>query len=148
MEAQKDFRELLDSFNDQGVEYVIIGGHALAYHGVVRTTGDTDLYVRPTAENTGRIMAALRGFGFGDVGLSEEDFQKPGQVVQVGNPPVRVGIATSIDGVTWEQADAGKQMGAYGDAPAPFIEREEFVATKRASGRAKDLADLESLGEL
>ncbi len=84
MEVQKDFKELLALFDAHAVEYVIVGAHALAYHGSPRYTGDLDLYVRPDAENASRILAALEEFGFGSVGLSEGDFSEPGKVMHLG----------------------------------------------------------------
>jgi hypothetical protein len=147
MEVQKDFKELLELFNKHKVEYIIVGAYALAYHGVPRFTGDIDIYVHPTPENAQRIFAALDDFGFGSLDLTAEDFQKPGSVVQLGVPPVRIDIITSITGVVWQEADKGKNEGLYGDVPVYFLGREQLVANKRATGRKKDLADLESLGE-
>jgi len=147
MEVQKDFKELLASFNAHGVEYLIVGGYALAFHGAPRFTGDLDLFVNPTPANAQRILTALGEFGFGGVELSAEDFQKPDHVIQLGVPPVRVDIVTSIDGVTWSEAWAGKVAGTYGDVAAHYLGRPQFVANKRATGRRKDLADLEALGE-
>jgi hypothetical protein len=145
MEIYPDFKELLELFNAQKVEYVIVGGHALAFHGAIRATKDIDLYVRPTEGNSHRIMAALEAFGFGQVGLTAEDFQKPGQIVQLGYPPVRIDLVTSIEGVTWEQVAAGISMGEYGGEPVPFIGRAEFIANKKAAGRLQDLADAERI---
>jgi hypothetical protein len=89
----------------------------------------------------------LANFGFGSLNLTIEDFQNPDSVVQLGVPPVRIDIITSITGVTWQEADKGKIEGLYGDIPVQFLCREQFIANKRAIGRKKDLADLESLGE-
>lgn len=147
MEVQGDFKDLLASFNDAGVEYLIVGGYALAFHGAPRFTGDMDILIRPTAANAQRILTALAAFGFGEVGLTESDFQTPDNVVQLGVPPVRIDLVTSIDAVTWEQACRSRVAGAYGDVPVHYIGRKEFVANKRAIGRKKDLADIEALGE-
>ena len=145
MEIYRDFKELFESFNAAKVEYVIVGGYALAHHGAPRYTRDIDLYVRPTKENSERIMAALDVFGFRPEELSAKDFQREGTFTQIGYPPVRVDLITSIAGVTWEQADAGKVTGDYGGEPVPFIGREEFIASKKAAGRRQDLADIERL---
>jgi hypothetical protein len=147
MEVQKDFEELFESFNRHNVEYIIVGAYALAHHGVPRFTGDIDIYVHPTHENAQKILAALDDFGFGSLGLTIEDFRKPGFVVQLGVPPVRIDIITSITGVDWDEADQGKDKGQYGDAHVNFLGRAQLVANKRATSRKKDLADLESLGE-
>lgn len=147
MELPRDFSELLASFNANGVEYLLVGGYALAHHGRPRFTGDLDLYVHPTPENALRILAALDAFGFGGVGLAAEDFCQPDRVIQLGRPPVRVDLLTSIDGVSWEQAIAGVEACHVDGHPVPVIGLREFVANKRASGRPTDLADLDSLGE-
>ena len=146
MEVQEDFKELLALLNEHEVEYVIVGAYALAFHGAPRFTGDLDILVHPSRENAQKIMSALRDFGFGSVGLSPEDFQKPDYVVQLGVAPVRVDFITSLTGVTWEEADAGKVNGTYGDVPVSFLGREQLVANKRALGRKRDLADLEAIG--
>jgi len=147
MEAQKDFKELLELFKGHKIEYMIVGAYALAYHGVPRFTGDIDIFVKPSNANAQKILSALSDFGFGSLDLKIEDFQNPDSVVQLGVPPVRIDIMTSITGVTWEEADRGKVEGLYGDIPVPFLGREQYIANKRALGRKKDLADLESLGE-
>lgn len=147
MEVQPDFRELLGLFNAHSVEYMIVGGYALAFHGAPRFTGDLDIYVRTTAQNARRILGALDDFGFGSMNLSAEDFSAQDRMVQLGVPPVRVNIITSLTGVSWEQCLAGQQPGTYGDVPVHYIGREQFVANKRVMGRQMDLADLEALGE-
>ncbi|HPD57694.1 MAG TPA: hypothetical protein P5294_10945 [Smithellaceae bacterium] len=147
MEVQQDFKELLALFNAHKVEYIIVGAYALAFHGAPRFTGDIDILVRPLQENAKKILSALEDFGFGSVNLTIDDFQKSDHVVQLGHPPVRVDIVTSITGVTWEEADQGKQTGLYGDVPVFFLGKEQYIANKRATGRLKDRADLETLGE-
>jgi predicted nucleotidyltransferase len=146
MEIQQDFKDLLELFNAHKVEYIIVGGYALAFHGVPRYTGDIDIFVKPDSDNAGRIMSALKEFGFGSVGLSAEDFEKPGQVVQLGVPPVRIDIITSISGVLWNEAFSHRAPGKYGDIQVHYIGHEQFIMNKRAMGRKKDLADLEALG--
>jgi hypothetical protein len=148
METQPDFRELLALFNAHHVEYLIVGGYALAFHGAPRFTGDLDIFVHPEAANAQRILAALAAFGFASVGLSANDFERPDQVVQLGVPPVRIDLITSITGVSWDEAWTGRVTGRYGDIPVSYIGRAQFVANKRAIGRMKDVADLEGLGEV
>jgi hypothetical protein len=147
MEAQKDFRDLFELLNAHKVEYMIVGAYALAFHGAPRYTGDMDIYVKPNSTNAQRIMAALNDFGFGSVELSVTDFELEDKVVQLGFPPVRVDIVTSITGVSWEEAASGRIEGRYGDVLVYYIGREEFISNKRRLGRKKDLADLEALGE-
>lgn len=147
MEVQKDFRELLELFNGHKVEYMIVGAYALAFHGAPRFTGDIDIFVHSSSQNAQRILSALADFGFGSLNLTVDDFQNHNSVVQLGSPPVRIDIITSITGVTWEDAAGGKQAGLYGNVPVCFLGREQYIANKRATGRKKDLADLEALGE-
>jgi hypothetical protein len=103
--------------------------------------------VRPDEENGRRILNALEAFGFGSLGLSVEDFSVPGRVVQLGVPPVRVDIITSITGVPWEEAEADRVQGTFGTIPVSYIGKASFIRNKRALGRNKDLADAEALGE-
>lgn len=104
MEVQQDFKELLVLLNAHKVEYMIVDGYALAFHGVPRFTGDIDIFVKPDPQNAERIIEALEIFGFGSVGLTPEDFKNPDKVVQLGVPPVRIDIVTSITGVSWDAA--------------------------------------------
>jgi hypothetical protein len=129
------------------VAYLIIGGYALAYHGSPRYTGDMDILIRPDVENARRILAALAEFGFGLLGLEIEDFSTEGRVAQFGVSPVRVDILTSITGVSWKEACSSQEPGTYGGVPVHYISREHFILNKRAVGRAKDLADVEALGQ-
>ena len=138
---------MLELFNKHKVEYLVVGGYPLVFRGAPRVTGDIDLFVHPTSDNAERILAALDEFGFGSLSLSRDDFTTPGMVVQLGVPPVRVDIITKVSGVSWEKAERGKVPGHYADTPVFFIGREDFIANKRATGRAKDAADIEALGE-
>lgn len=147
MEIHPDFNELLRLFAAFQVEYVIVGGYALAFHGAPRYTGDLDLLVHATQENGERILDALREFGFGGANLEAKDFAEEGRFVRLGHPPVRIDLLTSITGVVWAAVIANRALGKYGDLDVPFIGRSEFITNKRASGRAKDLADIEALGE-
>ncbi len=148
METQPDFRELLELFSVYRVEHLIVGGYALAFHGAPRFTGDLDIFVKPDASNAQRILAALKAFGFAAMGLTQSDFENPDQVIQLGMPPVRIDLITSLTGVSWDEAWAGRTAGTYGEVPVYYIGREQFIANKRATGRMKDLADLEMLGEI
>ena len=147
MDPHPDFKELLASFNSHGVDYLVVGAYALAFHGAPRYTGDIDLLVRPEPENARAVLAALADFGFASLGLSESDFLTPDRVVQLGVPPVRIDLLTSLTGVSWEEARAHRVAGHYGDIPVHFIGKTEYVRNKRATGRKKDAADLEALGE-
>ena len=145
MKIPPDFKELLELLNAHKVDYLVVGGYALAFHGAPRFTGDIDLFVKPEAANAKRILEALAQFGFGSLNLSEADFTAPENVVQFGVPPVRVDIMNSLTGVSWEKANAGRVRGAFDETIVQFISREDLIANKSALGRKKDLADIEAL---
>jgi hypothetical protein len=145
--VQQDFRDLLALLNEKQVDYMIVGAHALGYYGSPRATGDLDILVRPDLENAERILKALHAFGFGSLGLEINDFTAAGNVLQLGFPPSRIDIVTSITGVSWEEAAAGRVEGPFGDLKVFYIGKREFVKNKQSLGRKKDLADLEAIGE-
>lgn len=147
MEIQKDFKELLELFNAHNVEYMIVGGYALAFHGAPRYTGDLDIFINPSTANAQRIIKTLDEFGFGSVGLSVNDFITSDKIVQLGVPPVRIDIITSITGISWKQAFKNRVEGYYGKTKVFFISRADFITNKKALSRQKDLADIEALGE-
>lgn len=147
MEVYQDYKELFASLNSQNVNYVIVGAYAMAFHGRPRFTGDIDILVQPNTDNAHRIIRALEEFGFSFPNLTANDFTAPDNVIQLGVPPVRIDLLTSITGVEWSQIDDHKIPGMYGDIHVWFISREDLIQNKRASGRSKDLADLEALGE-
>ncbi len=142
-ESYLRFKELLELLNSHKVEYLVVGSYALAFHGVPRFTGDIDLFVKPEDANAKRILSMLDEFGFGSL----NDFTSPDNVVQLGVPPVRVDIMTSLTGVSWEKAEAGKISGSYGETIVSFISKKDLIANKKALGRSKDLADIEALGD-
>jgi len=146
MEVQQDFKELLELLNAREVDYLIVGGYALALHGAPRYTGDLDVFVKPDAGNAARIVQALDAFGFGGLGLTAEDFSFPDQIIQLGVPPVRVDLITSISGVSWAEALSGSVEVNYGNVPIRILGREEFIRNKKTVGRARDLADVEAIG--
>lgn len=147
MDLQQDFKELLELFNVHNVEYIIIGAFALAFHGAPRYTGDLDILINPNIKNATNILLALKAFGFGSLKLTIQDFTDPDNVIQLGVPPVRIDLVTSITGISWDEAKKGKVLGTYGDITVPYLGKKEFIANKRALGRKKDFADLEALGE-
>lgn len=146
MDFYRDFEELLQCFNAHRVEYLIVGGYALAFHGAPRYTGDLDVWIKPDASNALRVLAALKDFGFGSLEMSEKDFTNPDRVVQLGVAPVRIDLMMSINGIAWEEAAAQRQPGKYGDIPTFFLSLSDFIKNKQAIGRSKDIADIEALG--
>lgn len=147
MDLYPDFKELLELLNAHKVDYLIVGGYALALHGYPRFTGDLDIYLGIQQDNAKKVLSVLKEFGFGELNLSEKDFTQSDQIIQLGVPPIRIDFITSIDGVEWDTAWANREKGNWEDIPVAYLGREDFISNKRASGRLKDLADIESLGE-
>lgn len=141
----RDFRDLLAEFNAQGVEYLIVGAHALAVHGHVRATKDLDVWVRPDAENARRVIKALKEFGSPLHDLTEADLTDPGTVFQIGMPPLCIDLITAIDGVNFDESWSERLVTRFADVPVAVLSREHLIRNKRASGRTQDLADLEWL---
>ena len=145
MKLQKDLREFIALMNSHNVEYVIVGGHAVAYHGYPRFTGDLDFFVRPSAENATRVIAVLQSFGFNDVTGLEVSLVEAAKVVQLGRPPNRIDILTGISGVTFDEAIATSIETELDSLPVRLIGRSLLLKNKTASGRPKDLADVDQL---
>ena len=145
----EDFLDLLTALVDAQAKFLVVGAHAMAVHGVVRATGDLDVWIASDPQNAERVWDALLTFGapVKALGLTNGDLQRPDQVVQIGLPPRRIDILTSITGVAFEEAWAARVEHAVGPLAIPFLGRRELVQNKRAAGRAKDIADLEALGE-
>lgn len=143
----KDFKEFAELLNSTGVDYLVVGGYALAAYGHPRYTGDLDIWVRRSSGNAGKLLEALRQFGFGTLGLTEGDFLLPDRVIQLGYPPARIDLLTSKDGVEFDSCFAARVIMDVNGTSLPFIGLDDFRSNKRASGRARDLADLESLDE-
>jgi hypothetical protein len=143
-----DFRDLLAELVAHEVRFLVVGAHALAALGVPRVTADLDLWVEPTPANANRAWRALAAFGapLANLNIRETDLVQPEQVIQLGLPPYRIDILTSISGVGFPEAWAGRLGGALFDVPVAFLGREAFIRNKRASGRPKDLEDLRALG--
>lgn len=140
-----DFKDFLRSFGESGVEYLLVGGYAVGYHGYVRATADLDVWVARTPENARRVVAALKRFGMDVPGLTEELFLEEANVVRMGVPPFRIEILTSASGVEFADCYRERIEAVLDGASVPVIHLSHLKANKRASGRAKDLADLEQL---
>jgi len=142
---QTDLREFIALLNSHRVEYLLVGGHAVAFHGHPRFTGDIDFLVRATPENVRRILVVLNAFGFGALAIAERDLIEPGRIIQLGYPPNRIDILTSITGVDSDAAWAARVETTIDDQPVHVIGWNELLQNKRASGRPQDLADVEKL---
>lgn len=140
-----DFGDLLSLFNENEVEYLVIGGYAVNFYGYIRYTGDLDLWVRPTEENADRVVESLKEFGFGVAGLSRDMVLNPIGVVRMGIPPYRLEIQSSISGVTFEECWNGREEAEWGGIAIHVIGLSCLRKNKKASGRNKDRADLQEL---
>ena len=145
MKLPQDFKEFLKSFNARNVEYMVVGSYALAYYGAPRYTGDIDVFVHRTEANATRVIEALRDFGFAFPNLAEEDFTKENNVVQIGMPPIRIDILTFLSGMDWDTAISRAEKATLDDVPVLVIGKDDYITNKRATGRTKDLADIESI---
>lgn len=140
------FVAILRAFRDEDVEFLVIGAHALAAHGHVRATLAIDLWVKPTPINAGRTWRALQRFRAPLSRMNQEDFAEPEVLYQIGVPPSRIDIMTSVTGLEFDAAWPNRIMATYGDVVAPTLGLDDMRTAKRAAGRLKDLADLEELG--
>jgi len=145
MEVAPDFDEFIESLTAHGVEFVIVGAYALAFHGAPRFTGDLDILVRPTLDNAARLLAALEAFGFPVPELSPEAVADRRRILQLGVPPVQIHVMSAISGVEWDEVWADRLEGPLGRHIVFFIGRETFLRNKRAAARPKDLADIDAL---
>jgi hypothetical protein len=145
MNLAPDFDEFIASLIAHGVEFVIVGAYALAFHGAPRFTGDLDVLVRPTVENASRLLAALAAFGFPAVELQPEDIVASNRMLQMGEEPVQIHVMSAISGVSWDEAWRDRVVGRCGRHDVGFLGRDTFLRNKRASGRLKDLADIDAL---
>jgi hypothetical protein len=144
-----DFQDLLAALREADARFLVVGAYALAVHGAPRATGDLDIWIDPEPSNAAKVWAALLRFGapVAALGLSRDDLTRRDQVIQIGLPPRRIDVLTTISGVEFADAWDGRVTHPVGNVPIPFIGRDAFVRNKKASGRARDLADLEALGE-
>ncbi|HEY5327677.1 MAG TPA: hypothetical protein VIJ27_11805 [Mucilaginibacter sp.] len=145
---EKDFIDFIELLNAHNVEYMVVGAHALAYHGRPRHTGDLDIWIKPSLENADKMVNVLKDFGFESLGLIREDFLKENYVTQLGYPPLRIDILNAISGVNFDDAYKGRILGQNDDLNISFINISDFIANKQASGRAKDLGDIDALKKL
>lgn len=145
MPVNPDFSDLFSALNEVDARYLMVGGYAVSFHAEPRFTKDLDVWVEPTPANAAAVRAALSAFGAPMSGVSPEDLATPGMVVQVGVPPNRIDIVTSIDGVGFPEAWAERVAAVYGDVPIHVIGRSDLIRNKRACGRPQDLVDADRL---
>ena len=145
----EDFLDLLKYLLDAGGRFLVVGAHALAVHGVPRATGDLGVWIDREVANVKRVWAAVLRFGapVEEMGVTQRDLEAPGVVVQIGLPPRRIDLITEITGVGFKEAWDARTSHRVGTLEIPFLGREQLIRNKRATGRLKDRADLEALGE-
>jgi hypothetical protein len=132
----------LSAFSKEKVDYIVVGGYAIAFHGYVRGTGDIDLWIRISNENADRVWKALQTFGAPLLDLSKEDLKIPGMVFQMGLPPNRIDIINTVEGIQFDEAWPNRQFVEFQELNIPIIGKPELLLNKRAMNRPKDLADI------
>jgi len=145
MDIQGDFKDLIGLLNQYGAAYLVVGGFAVAHRGFPRFTGDIDFWVKAEAENAERVVTALREFGFAGPDISAEDFTKPNQVVQLGYPPNRIDLLTSVTGLEFDECWKRRDTVEFEDVTIHFLGLEHLKLNKKLVARKKDEIDLENL---
>lgn len=145
MSAQPHFEEFLRLLEANKVDYMIVGGYAVAFHGSPRFTGDIDIFYDATDANIELLCKALTGFGFPEHEIPRQVFHTPGEMLTFGIPPIRVDLMNHIDGVAFKDAKPNLVRGRYGKTDVNFIGLDDLLSNKRSANRAKDKADIEGL---
>jgi len=140
-----DLREFIKSLNASRVRYLVVGGYAVAFHGHPRYTKDLDVWIEANPQNAARVIKALERFGFGSLGLTPSDFTTPDQIIQLGNPPNRIDVLTSLKGVVFASCYAARIRVVVDGVTANVIDLRNLKRNKRAAGRPQDLADVAML---
>lgn len=148
MKLSPDLREFIELLNSHKVEFLIVGAHALAFHGLPRYTKDIDIFVATSPENSAAVAKVIDIFGFGSTGLSSADFQQPDLVIQLGVEPHRLDILTGLSGINWSEAWESKVEGTLDGIPVSFLAKSTYIKNKLASGRPQDLADVARLRDI
>ena len=143
MKVSKDFKEFIELLNKNNVNYLLVGGYAVGYHSRPRYTEDIDIWIEPSLENAKKIIHVLNKFGFTGVSVSIEELIQPEKIIQLGLPPQRIDILTSIDGVNFNDAWERRIVDSFGDIPVFIISLKDLIKNKSSSGRIKDLQDIE-----
>lgn len=141
----RDFKEFLQLLNAHQVEYLLIGGYAVGYHGYPRATADMDIWIAVHPQNAEKLVSVLRQFGFDLPELSADLFLKENQIIRMGVPPVRIEVTTTISGVTFGECYTQRVVDVLDGVEVSLIDLEHLKINKKASGRYKDLNDLENL---
>ncbi|MCB4790482.1 MAG: nucleotidyltransferase [Elusimicrobia bacterium] len=145
IQLPQDFKEFLKLLNSKEVEYLVIGGYAIGYYGYPRATGDLDIWVAINESNAQKLFNVLKEFGFNSPDITESIFKEKDKVIRMGNPPLRIEILTSISGIEFEKAYKNRKIEKIEDISVNFIGFKDLIKNKKASGRHKDLDDVEHL---
>ena len=145
IEFPRDFKEFLQLLNLKKIEYLVIGGYAVGYHGYPRATGDLDIWIAINEQTAMKMVEVLKDFGFDPPELKKELFLKEQKVIRMGVPPMRLEIFTSIDGVDFKACFNNRIISDFGDFKVNFISKGDLLINKRASGRPQDLVDFDKL---
>ena len=141
-QLNEDFAEFARLLEEAGVRYLIVGGYSVALHGFPRYTGDIDFFVAVSSGNGSKLVDVFGLFGFGDLGLQEEDFTRPDYVVEIGREPRKIQVLTGIDGVSFEDAWKERVETEINGMLLKFLSKADLIQNKRATGRPKDQIDL------
>ena len=141
----QDFREFIELLIKNKAEYMIVGGYAVGIHGHPRYTGDLDIWLNPTPQNAELILKSVNDFGFSSFKLNQADFTKPGNVIQLGYPPLRIDLLTEIDGVTFDECFKNRKEVIIDDLKVNFIGYDDLLKNKKESGRPRDIDDIDHL---
>ncbi len=145
IEFPRDFKEFLQLLNSNEIEYLVIGGYAVGYHGYPRATGDMDIWIAINEKNALKMVEVLKAFGFDLPEVKKELFLKEEKVIRMGVPPMRLEILTSIDGVRFDTCFKNRVIADFGDFKVNFISKGDLLINKRSSGRPQDLVDFDKL---
>ena len=148
MKLENDFTDMISYLIEFDCRFIVVGGFALAFNGFIRNTGDIDFFVEPTIKNSEKVFNALKSFGAPIQDINPHDFTQKGTIYQIGLPPIRIDIINSIDGVSFEEAYATKKIKKIDGLKVPYLSIELLKKNKTASGRSKDLFDIEELNKL
>ena len=145
MQLNDNFKEFIELLNANEVRYLIVGGYAVSHHGHPRYTKDIDIWIESEPANAVRALSVLSDFGFGELGIEREDLLKEDHIIQLGYPPNRIDLITSLEGVEFGRCYKQRSVTQVGEINLNFISCEDLIRNKRATGRPQDLADVDHL---
>jgi len=148
MNLEQDFEDFVNLLNKHNVNYLIVGGYALAFHGKPRHTGDLDIWIEISNGNAGKMCNVLSEFGMASLGMEKDDFLQKGAITQIGYPPLRIDILNEIDGVDFKEAYDHKSIIDIDGLIINYIGLDDLIKNKTASGRSQDLTDVNALKKL